>query len=331
MARESWLAREETRTLHGMEESKTAVTAALLGNAALAVLKGTTAVLTGSAAMLAETFHSIADTGNQILLFLGMRLASRPPDEAHPFGFGKNVYFWSFVVSMMLFTLGGAFSIWEAVRHYLHPVEKTPAVWAYGVLAGSFVFESISLSVALHGLKRNAGARSIRQYWEDSRDPTLVTVLMEDGTAMVALLVAAGGLWLTQTTGDGIWDAAASGLIGLMLIVVAIVLAMESHSLLIGERAPAWVERTIRGVVSSEPAVTRLAELHTMHLGPRAVLIVLGVTFAGHLTAGEVGEAVAQLQRRLGERLGDLTNERLIVIEPTPAPALRHPEPSRLG
>ena len=312
-----------------MEESRTAVTAALLGNAALALLKGTSAVFTGSAAMLAETFHSIADTGNQTLLFLGMRLARRPPDEAHPFGHGKNVYFWSFVVSMMLFTLGGAFSIWEAVRHYLHPFEKTPTIWAYGVLAGSFVFESISLTVAVHGLRRNAGSRSLRQYWRDSRDPTLVTVLMEDSAALVALLIAGAGLWLTQTTGDGIWDAAASGLIGLLLIAVAIVLAVESHSLLIGERAPAWIERTIREVVASENAVTRLVELHTMHLGPRAVLIVLGVTFDGHLSADGVGEAVAQLQRRLAKRLGDLTTERLIVIEPTPA--RRPAEPARAG
>lgn len=306
-----------------MEESRTAVIAALLGNAALALLKGTSAIFTGSAAMLAETFHSIADTGNQTLLFLGMRLARRPPDEAHPFGHGKNVYFWSFVVSMMLFTLGGAFSIWEAVRHYLHPFEKTPTIWAYGVLAGSFVFESISLMVAVHGLRRNAGSRSLRQYWRDSRDPTLVTVLMEDSAALVALLIAAAGLWLTQTTGDGIWDAAASGLIGLLLIAVAIVLAVESHSLLIGERAPAWIERAIREVVASETAVARLVELHTMHLGPRAVLIVLGVTFDGHLGADGVGEAVARLQRRLAERLVDLTTERLIVIEPTPAPARR--------
>jgi len=312
-----------------MEESKTAVMAALLGNAALAALKGTSAAFTGSAGMLAETFHSIADTGNQTLLFLGMRLARRPPDEAHPFGHGTNVYFWSFVVSMMLFTLGGAFSIWEGVRHYLHPFEKTPTLWAYGVLAGSFVFESISLGVAVRGLRRNAGHRSLRQYWSDSRDPTLVTVLMEDSAALVALVVAGAGLWLTQTTGDGIWDAAASALIGLLLIAVAVVLAVESYSLLIGERAPAWVERTIRSVVGSEPAVTRLAELHTMHLGPRAVLIVLGVTFADHLNAGEVEEAVVQLQRRLGERLGELTSERLIVIEPTP-PSTRAPaEPAR--
>jgi divalent metal cation (Fe/Co/Zn/Cd) transporter len=202
-------------------------------------------------------------------------------------------------------------------------------MWAYGVLAGAFVFESISLGVALHNLKRNAGTRSLRQYWRDSRDPTLVTVLMEDGAALVALLVAATGLWLTQTTGEGLWDAAASGLIGLLLIAVAIVLAVESHSLLIGERAPAWVEREIRSVVESEPAVTRLAELHTMHLGPRSVFIVLGLTFAGHLTAGEVEDTVAHLQRRLAERLAGLTTERLIVIEPTPAPTLLDAVPAR--
>ena len=299
-----------------MEESKTAVMAALLGNAALALMKGTSAVFTGSAGMLAETFHSIADTGDQALLFLGMRLARRPPDERHPFGHGKDVYFWAFVVSIMLFTLGGAFSIWEAVRHVLHPIEKTPSLWAYGVLGGSFVFESISFAVALHGLRRAAGSRGLADYWRDSRDPTLVTVLLEDSAALVSLVVAAAGLWLTETTGDGMWDASASGLIGLLLLAVAVVLAVESHSLLIGERAPAWVERRVRSVVGSDPAVVRIAQLHTMHLGPRAILIVLGVTFARDLSALEVEEAVARLQRGLSDDLGDVTNARLIVIEP---------------
>jgi len=133
-----------------MEESRTAVVAALLGNASLALLKGIAAAVTGSAAMLAETFHSIADTGNQVLLLVGMRWARQPANATHPFGHGKNVYFWSFVVAMLLFTIGGAFSIWEAVRHWLHPgARTTPALWAYGVLAGSFVFESISLGVTV--------------------------------------------------------------------------------------------------------------------------------------------------------------------------------------
>jgi cation diffusion facilitator family transporter len=306
-----------------MEESKTAVVAALLGNAALALLKGVAASATGSAAMLAETFHSIADTGNQVLLLIGMRAARRPADDTHPFGHGKNVYFWSFVVSMLLFTIGGAVSLWEAVRHWLHPAARTPALWAYGVLAGSFVFESISLGVALHGLRRAAGPHSLREYWRENRDPTLVTVLLEDSAALISLVIAATGIWMTERTGNGAWDAAASGCIGLLLLTVACVLAAESHSLLVGERAPAWVERAIRAEVTADPAVLGLVELYTMSLGPRAVLAVLGVTFARDLSAPEVAAAVERLQQRVIERLDGLTDRRLVVIEPTPAPAGR--------
>ena len=299
-----------------MEESRTAVVAALLGNAALALLKGIAAAVTGSAAMLAETFHSIADTGNQILLLVGMRWARRPADATHPFGHGKNVYFWSFVVSMLLFTIGGAFSILEAVRHWLHPGERTPALWAYSVLAGSFVFESISLGVALHGLRRAAGSRSLREYWRENRDPTLITVLLEDSAALVSLLIAATGIWLAQVTGRGEWDAAASAVIGTLLLGVAMVLAAESHSLLVGERAPIWVERAIREVVAADPQVVALVELHTMSLGPRRVLVVLGIAFPRDLPAPGVATAVDRLERRVIERLDGITDRRLVVIEP---------------
>src|SRR6185436_18877906 len=137
-----------------MEESRTAVVAALLGNASLALLKGIAAAVTGSAAMLAETFHSIADTGNQVLLLVGMRLGRQPPDTVHPFGYGKNIYFWAFVVSAMLFTVGGAFSIWEGVHKLRAPSEHTASGWAFLVLAGAFVFESLSLAVATRALRR---------------------------------------------------------------------------------------------------------------------------------------------------------------------------------
>jgi cation diffusion facilitator family transporter len=299
-----------------MEESRTAVVAALLGNAALALLKGIAAAVTGSAAMLAETFHSIADTGNQILLLVGMRWARRPADATHPFGHGKDVYFWSFVVSMLLFTIGGAFSIWEAVRHWLHPAAKTPTLWAYGVLAGSFVFEAISLGVGLHGLRRAAGSRSLREYWRENRDPTLITVVLEDSAALVSLLIAATGIWLAQVTGRGGWDAAASAVIGVLLLVVAVVLAAESHSLLLGERAPAWVERAIRDVVASDPAALRVVELHTMSLGPHRVLVVLGIAFPRDLPASGVTTAVERLEQRVIERLDGITDRRLVVIEP---------------
>lgn len=297
-------------------ESKVAVAAALVGNGALAVLKGVAAALTGSASMLAETFHSIADTGNQALLLLGMRLGRQPPDEQHPFGHGKNVYFWAFVVSVMLFTLGGAFSIWEGVRHYLHPGERQSLGWAYGVIAGGVVFEVISFGVALRSLRAAKGNRSVRDYWRDTRDPTLITVVCEDAAALTSLLVAGAGITIGHLTGNGAWDALASGLIGVILLAVAVFLAFENYSLLLGETAPSHVEETIDRIVEEEPAVRAVRDLRTMHLGPHALLIVVAVDLAPNLDTAGVTAAISRLHRRLAECLGEVTNPRLIVIEP---------------
>jgi cation diffusion facilitator family transporter len=304
-----------------MAESKTAVAAAFAGNAALAVLKGVGAAVTGSAAMLAECFHSIADTGNQALLFLGMRLGARPRDRAHPFGHGKDVYFWAFVVAVMLFSLGGAFSIWEAVRKILHPSEHGTSIgWTYGVLGGGFVFESISLGVAVHAVRKEIGGRSFREFWRDNRDPTLPTVLLEDSAALLSLVVAATGIALSHVTGVVTWDAVASAVIGLLLIGVAIVLAFENHSLLIGERAAGETETRIRDAVARDEAVRAVTALHTMHQGPRSILVVVGVDFVPGLTTEAIEAAVRRLHGRIHEAIGGRTDSRLIVIEPARDP-----------
>jgi cation diffusion facilitator family transporter len=302
-----------------MAESRTAVMAALLGNGALAVLKGVAAAATGSAAMLAETFHSVADTGNQALLFLGMRLAARPADREHPFGHGKNVYFWAFVVSMLLFSVGGAFAIWEAVRVFLHPEarEHGSLAWAYGVLAGGFVFEAISLGVALRALAAARQGRSLREFWRESRDPTLPTVVLEDSAALVSLVVAAGGLALGQATGNPAWDGVASAVIGALLIAVAVLLAVQNHSLLIGQSAPADVQAQLRRDVEADPEVVGVRGLHTMHVGPDALLIVVGVEFRPGLTTRRLEAVVARLHQRIGGRLDGRTSARLVAIEPT--------------
>jgi cation diffusion facilitator family transporter len=296
------------------EESKIPVAAALSGNAALAVLKAFAAAVTGSPSMLAETFHSVADTGNQALLFLGMRLARRPPDERHPFGHGHDVYFWAFVVSMVLFSLGGALSIWEGVRHYLHPSERRSLPWAYGVLAGAIVFEAGSLAIAIQSLRRAKGPRTVRQYWRDSRDPTLVTVVCEDTAALAALAIALAGNGLAQWSGTMVWDAAASVVIGAILIGVALLLAFENYSLLLGETAPPDVRSTIEGVIEEDLGVVELRDLRTMHLGPSSLLIVASVELAPDLDVGGVARVAARLRRRLGEVLHDVTTPRLIVI-----------------
>jgi cation diffusion facilitator family transporter len=302
------------------DESKAAVAAALFGNGALAVLKGVAAAVTGSASMLAETFHSIADTGNQALLFLGMRLGRHPPDAQHPFGHGKNVYFWAFVVSVMLFTLGGAFSIWEGVRHYLHPGGGEESLaWAYGVIAGGIVFEVISFGVALRSLWKAKGSRSVRDYWRDTRDPTLITVVCEDAAALTSLVIAGAGITLGRLTGNVVWDALASGVIGVILLGVAVFLAFESYSLLLGETAPPHVERTIDRIVEEERGVRAVRDLRTMHLGPQALLMVIAVELVPGLDTAGVTSTIARLHARLGEAFGEMTNPRLIVIEPAPA------------
>lgn len=306
-----------------MAESKTAVMAALFGNAALAVMKGIAAASTGSAAMLAETFHSVADTGNQVLLFLGMRLSERPPDRVHGFGHGKDVYFWAFVVSVMLFSLGGAFSIWEGVHKLRGGGEHGgSAWWSYAVLAAGFVFESISLCVALRALGKAKGKKSLRGYWRDNRDPTLPTVVLEDTAALVSLGAAATGIWLSQVTGSLVWDAGASAVIGLLLVGVAVVLALENYSLLIGEAAPAAVEATIRKLVRDDEDVVDVIDLRTMHMGPEDILVALGVKFRP-LTTAQIEAAVIRLERAIRKALDGATNGSLILIEPARSGANR--------
>ena len=299
-----------------MAESKTAVVAALVGNASLAALKGVSAASTGSAAMLAETFHSIADTGNQVLLLLGLRLARRPPDDAHRFGHGRNVYFWAFVVSVMLFSLGGAVAIWEAIEKLAHGGAHAPSTWSYVVLGGAFVFEAGSLGVALHSLREVKGDVAFRRWWHDNRDPTLTTVVLEDAAALLSLGVAAAGLSLSQATGNAVWDAVASAVIGVLLIAVAVLLAFENYSLIIGESAAADVEARIAAAIRADAAVADIASLHTMHLGPDAVLVVARVSFRPELRVADVEAAVARLEDRIAPLAGSETTRRMIVIEP---------------
>ncbi|HEV8587179.1 MAG TPA: cation diffusion facilitator family transporter [Methylomirabilota bacterium] len=296
-------------------ESRTAVVAALAGNAALAFLKGTTAAMTGSAAMLAETFHSLADTGNQVLLLVGMRLSKRPPDEARPFGYGMNTYFWAFVVSAMLFTLGGAFSIWEAVHKLLAPSGHPASPAAFFVLGGAFVFEAMSLGVAIHSVQTERGDEPLLRFVREARDPTLPTVLLEDSAALLSILVAAAGLALAHITGVPRWDALASGVIGLILLAVATFLAYENYSLLLGEPATAEQEEAIRERILADPAVRDVVSLHTMHLGPTAVLVATRVWFKPELTAAQVEEAVRRLEDSVRRALPG-TRRRLILIEP---------------
>ena len=225
-----------------------------------------------------------------------------------------------FVVSVLLFAVGGAFAIGEAIRSFLHggAHEHGPGRWAYGVLLGGFVFEAVSFAVALRALGKARGGRSLRAYWEDNRDPTLPTVLLEDSAALVSLVIAATGLAASQITGNGLWDGVASLMIGLILIGVAICLAFENYSPLIGEAAPADVEARIRRTVEREDGVERIDTLHTLHLGPHAILVALSLRFSASLSTPQIETIVARLHARIKAALAGATDARLIVIQPSP-------------
>jgi divalent metal cation (Fe/Co/Zn/Cd) transporter len=215
----------------------------------------------------------------------------------------------------MLFTVGGAFSIWEAVHKFLEPPAYVASPGALFVLAGAFVFEAMSLGVALHSFRTERRGEPILRFMREARDPTLPTVLLEDGAALLSILVAAAGLALAQLTGRPQWDAAASAAIGLILIAVATFLAYENYSLLLGEPATAEQEHGIRARLAADPAVRDVVSLHTMHLGPNAVLVSARVWFRPELTARQIEEAVLRLEDAARAALPG-TRRRLILIEP---------------
>jgi len=291
------------------------VVAAFLINLLIAAFKFAAAFLSRSTAMLAEACHSLADTTNQIFLFIGMRRANRPPDEKHPFGYGPETYFWAFMVALSLFAVGAAFSISEGVHKITHHGDHDlgDVRWAYAVLGVSIVLESWSLRVALKEFKTIRAGRGIRRTLEEARDPTVVTVLFEDLAALFGLGVAFGGVYLAQRTGDARWDGAASILVGVALGAVAFVLARDSKSLLIGRGVNADDELRIKEIVSRHPDVIALVHLRTMHLGPQEVIAAIKIRFRGSLTTAVLEQRINALEAELRAAVPHL---RRIYIEP---------------
>ena len=297
-------------------ESNRAVIAAFLSNLALTIVKAIVAVMTGSTALLAETMHSIADMGNEALLFLGMRLAERPPDERHPLGHGRDMYFWAFVVSALLFSVGGCLAIWEAVESFLRPAPHSGYMVGYAVLVIAFVFESASLAVGLRSFILQKGRRRLRDYIRDLRDPTVLVVVLEDTAALISILIAGAGLGLAEWTGNVVWDGVASVLIGLLLIAVAGFLAYDNYSLLLGETASPEATALIRGVVAREKTALALTGLRTLHIGPYALFVALRVRFREDMRTRDLEAAVTRLKSDVAEVLDGKTRPQLVVVEP---------------
>ncbi|MEO6028101.1 MAG: cation diffusion facilitator family transporter [Candidatus Binatia bacterium] len=293
--------------------SRRAIVAAFLANLGIAIAKLVAFFFTGAASMLAESVHSLADTGNQALLLLGSRRAAHAATAEHPFGFGRERYFWAFVVALVLFSLGSLFAIVEGIEKLLDPHELSSTEWALAVLVLAIGLEAFSLRTALHEASHVRGDESWWSFIRHTKMPELPVVLLEDVGALLGLLFAAVGIGLALVTGNPRWDALGSVAIGLLLGVIAIILAVEMKSLLIGEAAaPATVEK-IRATLAAGPGVTHVIHLRTLHLGPEDLLIAAKLAFAPDMPLRAVADATNTVEATLRARV---PTARLVFIEP---------------
>jgi len=260
--------------------SKRVVYAALAGNLAIAVTKFVAALVTGSSAMWSEGIHSVVDSGNQALLLYGMRRAARPPDARFPFGYGKEIYFWSFVVALLVFATGAGLSLYEGVRHLQHPAEIVNPAVNYVVLGAALLLEGAPWLAAYRQFSRTRGERGVVEAVQRGKDPAVLAVLFEDSAAIAGLVVAFAGIALYQITGNPLFDAAASVVIGLILAATAMWLAFETKGMLIGESANREVVSEIRRLAERYPEVERVNEVLTMHMGPEYILANISLDIA---------------------------------------------------
>jgi len=282
--------------------SKSVIYAALAGNAAIAVTKFGAAAFTGSSAMFSEAVHSLVDTGNQILLLFGLGRAAQPPDERHPFGYGLELYFWSFVVAILIFGLGSGISFYEGFAKLADPHPVTSFAVNYIVLAVAMVFEAAAWTIAWRQFGRTRGELGLIEAVRRSKDPTVFTVLFEDSAAMLGLTAAFLGLLAVQFLGWAWADAAASLVIGGILAITAALLAYETRSLLTGESASRATVEEIRHIALTTPNVSRLNELKSIHFGPEDILVTLSLDLRDDIDLADVEATVRRLEAAISAR-----------------------------
>jgi cation diffusion facilitator family transporter len=311
-----------------MASSKSVVFAALIANGAIAVLKFFGYLLTGSPAMLSETYHSISDTGNQVFLLIGIRYSGRPADDRHPFGYGKAQFFYSFLVSVLLFGIAG----WESAKHGYHEVQQVlsgggghggaesvtlfsqtfPSVYVnYAVLIGAIVFETYALAKARAAMKKQIERNDWSGYREAFRktaDTTTLTALTEDAIALGGAGIALFGIYLTRTTGNEIYDAASAFLIGLMLMGFALALAWENKRLLLGESMPDEDVAHLRDLVADIEGVDDIVDFRTVYFGPKSIVVTVDTDFETGLVGREIDSVVDEIERTLTDANDDITS-----------------------
>ncbi len=276
--------------------SKIAIYGAIAANSAIAVSKFIAAFFTGSSAMLSEGIHSLVDTGNGILLLLGIRLSKRPADAKHPFGHGKEIFFWSFVVAILIFALGGGIAIYEGIRHLLHPRQLANVQWNYVVLILAMIFEGFALRVALKQFKPQRRNKPLLRALKDSKDSTTVAVVVEDTAALIGLMIALASVFLGHVTGWPYFDGTGSLLIGLLLIGVSFFFAVECKALLVGEGLSQRKVDKINHILDEEPRIIRYHRPLSLYFGPNEVLVNLDVHFIDDLDSDEIEETIDRIE-----------------------------------
>ena len=279
-----------------MHGSRRVIYAALVGNGLIAITKFVASAITGSSAMFSEAIHSVVDTGNQVLMLYGLKRSDRPADARHPFGYSMELYFWTFVVAILIFALGAGLSIYEGVSKLSspHAIEK-PFV-NYIVLGVAIIFEGAAWIVAFKEFRKTMGSLGYIKAVQRSKDPTVFTVLFEDSAAMLGLFAALIGIGMAQITGNPIYDAIASIVIGVILACTAAVLSYESKGLLIGEAARPAVIGNIRKLVNKREGIISINELLTMHFGPHDILLNLSIDFVDGISASEVEALISDME-----------------------------------
>lgn len=286
----------------GHADSNRAILFALGANFAITVAKGVAAWLSGSGAMLAETVHSAADCGNQALLLLGVKQAKRPSSPEYPLGYGKAIYFWSFLVAVMLFSVGGMFSLYEGIHKLSHPEPLSQWWWAVGVLVFSIVAESISMRACMVEVNKARGERSLRQWFHESRQAELIVIFGEDLAALSGLILALGAVVLAVVTGNPMWDAIGTVLIGLLLIIVAVFVAVEVKAMLIGQSADPGVTQDMQRFLRERPEIAHVFNFITLQLGNDVLVSVKVQMAAGTGTAAELVSAINLIESDFKQR-----------------------------
>lgn len=296
-----------------MHDRRIVLFGAVAANVAIALTKFVAASATGSSAMWSEGLHSLVDTGNGLLLLVGLRRSQRPATAEHPFGHGKEMYFWSLMVAVLIFGIGGGASFYQGVVHWRQPVPLAGPAWNYVVLGAAALFEGTSFAIAWRQFQRQRGDRPLWQSLHASKDPATYTVLAEDGAALAGVLVAAAGVAASQATGRPGFDAAASMLIGLLLACVAVLLVRESRGLLVGEGVSPQTAREIRRLAGEEPGVRSVGPVLSMYVGPDDILVTADIGVDGAMPAAEVAAAIRRIEERVCGQFPRVTR---IYLEP---------------